>query len=119
MNNESTMACKAHATYTPGLIINDRTATKTGKITRSRSSFYTLIILVIMSMVIVANTMGGEPLKVTASASVSANIISMDQTVEIGAKDSASFQFRGGYPRQLSDTLVPSRNLYIVTLHCE
>jgi hypothetical protein len=62
---------------------------------------------------------GQEPYGKKTSSTATARIISMDQAVEMGQKDSVLYQSDAGYSRQLTDTIVQSRHLHILTLNCE
>lgn len=68
---------------------------------------------------IIVSAIGLAPLKIFDTAITFATIIRMDQSAEIGSKDSTSNKIRGSYPGQLSDEIYQSRHLYIVTLNCE
>jgi len=111
------LACNIHAACTPNTGMNSILTVLRTKNRWSRNALK--IMLVAFTLMMINNVMGHEPLTVTSSASAKARIIDPSQMVEIGGKDETSFQIKGGYPWQLSDTVKPSGHLYIVTLHCE
>ena len=77
------------------------------------------LVLLFLTLILLDNAIGQEPVRSTASSRVSASIISRDQMVELGPGDTSSIRSGNGYSRQLSDTIIAIRHLYIVTLNCE
>ncbi|MDP1622767.1 MAG: hypothetical protein Q8M08_10570 [Bacteroidales bacterium] len=113
------MACKNHATNTSILGITANMMPKKGAKRGNPGLYNTLLILVTGTLLIAANAMGQEPIRKAASSSVSATIIGTSQMAEIGSGETESYQFSNGFQQHLSDTIVTTRNLHIITLNCE
>ncbi len=129
MVNGNLMACKRHATKTP-LTIRRRSLTKTSGCQTSPGYFnsplqmnyrffYANVMFVTFLLMAVFKAAGAEPEKQIASSSVSATVIRMDQMAEIGTGTLYTVQSNEGYSNHMSDTLLPSRHVHIVTLNCE